>query len=244
MNNEIKTPISSVKLPAPKPFVFQRMAPGPPKYLTVLVYGPPGSGKTWFAGTFPNTLFIDCQGGLLTVRKKNVAFIRPRSYVELLQATIAENVAEFETIALDTATEAARIVMDSTLTVSGVRIRELPQLQDWMQTIERVRQFFRKLLDLDEHVVVTCEEAIIKDEDTGRVIAGPSLPGKLTHEAGALFDCVFHLRNVFNQTTKTKQRVILTEPEGMYQQVKDRTGVLEKLEVPDFQVIWKKLQSA
>jgi hypothetical protein len=194
-----------------------------------------------FAGTFPNPLFIDCLGGMLTVRKKQIAFIQPRDYIELLQATIEENVKEFETVVLDTATEASRIIMEVSLKAAN---RELPQLQDWMQVIERMRQLLRKLIDLDKHVVVTCEEAIIKDEDTGRIIAGPSLPGKLQHEAGALFDCVFHLRNVFSASVKAKTRVILTEPEGMYQQVKDRTGVLEKLEVPDFQVIWKKLQSA
>jgi hypothetical protein len=237
--DDIKTPITTVRLPTSKPLVFERTKAGPPKRLAVLVYGPPGAGKTYFAGTFPNPFFLDCQGGLMTVRAKEVAFAQPESYQDLLQYAGGLGDSEFETVVLDTATEAARIVMDTALKAAS---REIPQMQDWMQTIERMRQLLRKLLDHDKHVIVACEEGVVKDEDTGKVIAGPSLPGKLFHEAGALFDCVFHLRSAFRDGKK--DRVLLTQPEGLYQQVKDRTGKLEKLETPDFQVIWKKLQSA
>jgi hypothetical protein len=143
---------------------------------------------------------------------------------------------DFETIALDTATEAARIIMDSA--IGGVR--EIAQMQDWLQTIERMRQLLRKLLDTNKHVVVACEEAVDKDEDTGKILMSPSLPGKLRYEAGALFDCVFHLRSGYRQGTAEKQQMILTKPEGLYQQAKQRNFGLDKLEVPDFEVIWKK----
>lgn len=236
----IKTQISDVKLTPFKALSFLRTQAGPPARLTVLVYGPPGSGKTYFAGTFPEPFFLDCQGGMMTVRAKNIAYIQPRDYQELLQYVVGLGDTDFQTIVLDTATEAARIVMEAC--TKG--IREVPQLQDWQQTIERMRQLMRKMLDIkNKHVVVTCEEAIQKDEDTGRILTGPSLPGKLFLEAGALFDCVFHLRSGTKPGTTEKQQMLLTKPEGLYQQVKNRIGNLEKLEVPDFQVIWKKLSS-
>lgn len=242
MSNGVKTDIKDVKLPPMKRGLDIRpVLPGPPGRLAVLIYGPPGAGKTWFAGTFPNPLFIDCQGGMLTVRNKGVSAIQPRDYNDLLQCTIWENVNQFNTIVLDTATEAARLVTEFTTKASG---HEIPQLQDWMQVIERMRQYLRKLLDLPIHVVVTAEEGFNKDEDTGKMTYGPSLPGKLFGEAGALFDCVFHLRSKPNLKDKSTDRFLLTQPEGMFTQAKDRTGVLDKLEVPDFKVIWAKISNS
>lgn len=217
---------------------IQPVLPGPPGRLAVLVYSAPGGGKTWFAGTFLNPLFIDCQGGMLTVRNKGVSAFQPKDYNDLLQCTIWENVNQFNTIVLDTATEAARLVTEFTTKQSN---HEIPQLQDWMQVIERMRQLLRKFLDLPMHVVVTAEEGFNKDEDTGKMTYGPSLPGKLFGEAGALFDCVFHIRSKSNPATKKTDRFLLTQPEGMYTQIKDRTGCLDKLEVPDFKVIWEKV---
>lgn len=232
----IKTPIGSVKLPTPTPLTFHKTSESSLKRLTVLIYGPPGSGKTHFIGTFPKPFVLDCQGGMATLRHKDVSYYAPTSYNELLKYATGLSDTDFETVALDTATEAARIIMDTA--ISGVR--EIPQMQDWLQTIERVRQLLRKFLDTKKHVVVSCEESVDKDEDTGKILMSPSLPGKLKYEAGALFDCVFHLRSGFRAGTQEKQQMILTKPEGLYQQVKQRSLGLDKLEIPDFEVIWKK----
>ena len=40
--------------------------------LKVLVYGESGTGKTLFAGTFPKPLFFDFDGGMLTLRGKDI----------------------------------------------------------------------------------------------------------------------------------------------------------------------------
>ena len=40
-----------------------------------LVYGRAGTGKTLLGGTFPNPIFVDTDNGLLSLRKKDVAFI-------------------------------------------------------------------------------------------------------------------------------------------------------------------------
>lgn len=241
--NGVRTDVKDLKMstvPGRK-LNIQKVLPGPPSRLTVLVYAAPGGGKTWFAGTFPNPLFIDCQGGMLTVRNKGVSSYQPKDYNDLLQCVIYENVSEFSTIVLDTATEAARMIVESTIKASG---HDMAQLQDWMQVIERTRQLFRKVLDLPMHVVVTAEEGFNKDEDTGKLTYGPSLPGKLYGEAGALFDCVFHLRSKTDIQSHKITRSLLTQPEGMYPQAKDRTGVLDRLEVPDFNVIWAKVSKS
>ena len=38
--------------------------------VNVMAYGPPGSGKTYFATTFPKPFFIDTENGLITARAR------------------------------------------------------------------------------------------------------------------------------------------------------------------------------
>ena len=223
----------------PEKVVFRQTEPGAPKRLTLLVYGTPGSGKTYFCGTFPKPLFIDCNGGLMTVRDKRVTYIEPGTYMDLLTVLHAD-LSSFDTVILDTATEAARLSLESALALSG---RQLPQLSDWALAIERLRRLVRQFIDLpNKHVIWTAEEKITRDEDTGRLFAGPALPGQLSGEIGAFFDCVFHIRSVFNPTSGKRERKLLTEPDGIYY-AKDRTGKLGKFEAPNFSVLWTKINS-
>jgi len=232
----LKDPVRALKA---QKLQVQQTAGGVPSKLNILVYSAPGGGKTYFAGTFPKPLFVDCQGGIMTVRRKEIAYVQPSSYEELLQCVNQEAVSDYQTWVLDTGTEAARITMESSLELSG---RFLPQQQDWGLVIERLRRYLRAAVELPMNVIVTCEERTVRDEDSGKVILGPALPGQLFHEAGALFDCVFHLRNSFNPVTKTKGRWLLTEPDGLYP-AKDRTGCFEKLEKPDYETLWTKLRA-
>jgi len=242
--NKITTPAKSLKgkVSSRPQMTFSTTQPGVPPRITVLVYGAPGSGKTHFAGTFPKPLFLDMHGGLATVRHKKVAYIRPRTYAEMLEATIPENVKEFKTIVLDQLTEAARLLMKGALRMSG---RELPQLQDWQLVIERLRTLCVTYTSEDtlpdKHIVFVAEEVVDKNEETGQILVSPDVPGKFTRRVGTFFDCMFHIRNAYNQQTKTKGRWMLTEPDGMYP-AKDRLGGLDKLEVPDFNVLWEKVR--
>lgn len=236
------TEVKDVKIPKEKPGLkVQTTEPGPPKRITVLAYGASGSGKTHFAGTFPKPLFLDMRGGLMTIRAKKVKFIRPKSYADMLLPSIAENVEPYETIVFDHMTEAARLLMVQALMMSG---RERPQLQDWQLVIERMRRLVVAYTSddtlPDKHILFVCEDQIDKNDETGEVLVTPDVPGKFARQIGSWFDCIFHLRNCYNSETKTKGRWMLTEPEGMYP-AKDRTGCLSKLEVPDFEIIWKKI---
>jgi hypothetical protein len=112
-------------------------------------------------------------------------------------------------------------------------------MQDWQMVIERMRRFIRQLVDIPRHILFNCHEAILVNEELGRTSVSPSLPGKLSQEAGKHFDCVFHARMAAK--AGKKERFLLTEPEGLYAQCKDRWGVLEKLEPLDFQILLSKI---
>ena len=213
-----------------------------PKRMTVLVYGMPGAGKTHFAGTFPKPLFLDMRGGLETVRKKKVAYYRPKTIAEIISFANPETLKDFRTIVLDHLTEMTRLLMADILAVSG---REHAQLQDWGMLLERIRRIVVTFTDPellpDHHVVFIAEEHYKQDEATGALIGGPAVDGKMFGQIGSWFDCVFHIHNTFNPSTKTRERFLQTEPDSIYKQIKSRFAGLEKLEKPDFPSLWAKI---
>jgi len=238
----ITTPIDTMKLPPKRQALhISRTQAGPPKRLTMLVYGSPGSGKTTFAATFPKPLFIDIQGGLMSIRAQEVAYVQPATYDDLIQCVIPDNVSAYETVILDTATHTVQFIMDHVLTVIGKH--DLPTLAEWAATVEYTKRLIIALLALPQHILVTAEERTDKDEDTGRILGGPDLPGSLPQRLSALFDCVFHLHLGFNAATSTKGRWLGTQPEGIFF-ARDRIGGLAAKEPPDFDIIWKKATKA
>jgi len=236
---EIRTPIGTVKIPpGSSPLVVQHTEAGPPKRITMLVYGAPGCGKTTLASTFPKPFFIDVQGGLMSVRHKNVAYVRPESYEDLLQCLVPENLpAGCETTILDTATHTVMLIMNHVMRTAK---HELATRLEWSATIEYTKRVVGALVSLPTHVVMTAEESIDKDEEIGKILGGPDLPPSLQQKLPALFDCVFHLRIGLNPKTQTKGRWLLTEPEGIFF-ARDRLGGLDRLEVPDFNHLWSKV---
>ena len=237
----LSTPITKVKVtlsPKGPQLPIAVTTSGPPRRLTVLAYGSPGSGKTVFASTFPKPLFIDLDDGLMSVREKHVPWIRPTDYSQLTLCTTPEYVTDYDTIVLDTITEAHHVIMAGILKMAG---RDQAQQSDWGMARERVIRLVRSLKALeDKHIVLCAEERADKDEETGKIMVGPMLPGQLFTDIGRYVDCVFHLRSALDPTTGKRGRFMLTEPEGLYQG-KDRTGKLDKLERPDFNSLWAKI---
>ena len=237
MDQPIRTAVGTITKPsgAPKGLTVFTTEPGAPKKLNVLVYGVPGIGKTVFAATFPKPLFVDIDQGLMSVRYKRVAYIRPTTYVELKMSMTVEMLASYETVVVDSLTELHTFFLAEIMRNNN---HDQAQLQDWGMASERIVQLIKQLRALPQHIVFICEERADKDEETGRISVGPALPGQLFGNVGRYVDLFFNMK--MGVKDGKKGRYLVTEPVGLAQG-KDRSWALDKLEEPDFNVIMSKI---
>lgn len=219
-------------------------------HMSMLVYSIPKEGKTTFASTLPNPLFINLEQGLKSIRMKSIDYVEPNSWTEILSVimelqreakpgVVTYKGKEYNSVVVDPLNELYAIVMRSILMGSG---RELPHLQDWGLAGSRVERTIVEFVKLPVHTCFTCLEQIDKDEMTGRIFAAPLLPGKLSKKVPALFDFVFHAETVTRQDGKGVDYKLLTKSSGVYM-AGGRYGnaVVELREVPDFNTILTKI---
>lgn len=207
--------------------------------IKVLVYGPAGAGKTSLcATTGGNPLIISAEGGLLSLRGHDIPFIEVASMADLQQAyafVTSEACADFDWICLDSISEVAEVVLN----------HEKKQTKDPRQAYgalqEQMTDLIRAFRDIKgKNVYFSCKQERVKDELTGAMLYGPSLPGaKLAQAIPYFFDEVFALR-VENDPEGKPQRWLQTIGCPQYG-AKDRSGALDQFEAPDLGRIAQKI---
>ena len=190
---------------------------------SVLIYGPAGIGKTTAAFSLEprkGRFVLDFEAGLKVVRDKKASVFRVSNYQQLWQAIMwLQKDEDHDIVIADTLTEMARVIMLGALQMPTNRpVAELPVLQDWTLTIERVRTVVRKLRELiykGKYVIFTAAASVDKDQNTGKVIGGPELPGKqLSPEVCYLMDEVYRMDA---QGTPTGiKRALYTAPDSIW----------------------------
>lgn len=214
--------------------------------LKFLVHAPPGIGKTWLAGTAADeptmrpVLFIDTEGGTLTIRGKDVQIVNVKSYVDMVKVIkwLRENPDKFKTVVLDSLTEFQKIVMQEIIraeVANSPRARdpEVPEQRDWQKSHERIRKVVRGLRDIpNTHIIFTCLTREVKAEGDGPITFKPSLPGQLADEIAGFIDIVGYLHiertveTVDGKRNPTLARRIQFQPGKQRVIVKDRSDNL------------------
>jgi len=204
----------------------------------LLVYGQAGAGKTSLIPTLPKPVILSAEGGLLSIADTNLPFIEINSMVDLREAylwlTSSAEAAEFESVALDSISEIAEVCLNTEKKVNKDPRAAYGAMQEQMADIIRA---FRDLSG--KHVYMSAKLEKTQDE-MGRVLYAPSMPGNKTGQSlPYFFDEVLALR-VEKDAEGNTRRALMTDGDGLWL-AKDRSGKLEVWEDADLGEIIKKI---
>lgn len=204
-----------------------------------MVYGRAGSGKTYAARTAPNPVVISAEAGVMSLRDLNLPMIVINGVQDLTEAynwaSGSKEAKQFQTIYIDSISEVGEVVL-----ANAKKLVKDPR-QAYGELLEKMLMTIKAFRDLaGYHVVMTAKQEAVKDDVTGVITYGPSMPGsKLGPQLPYLFDEVFRL-GIGKSPKGEDYRFIQTAPDVQYE-AKDRSGCLLPVEYPDFTAIFNKI---
>lgn len=150
-------------------------------YAKVVLYGPPGSGKTTMGASFPDVLFLSAESGLLSVRDKAIDVWTIEGWKDLEEAYefLRKGDHAYKSVVIDSLTEAQKKLHEHIIREFPGKRRDYGDLMsqsDWGYAIDRMRKMCRAFRDLPVNVVFIALDQQEQGED--EVLTKPALSGK------------------------------------------------------------------
>jgi phage nucleotide-binding protein len=223
-------------------------------YLNMLVYGEPGAGKTYLAGTAQDSeatspmLFLDVEGGVVTLRKrKDIDVIRVRTMDEVEQIHNKLFLAKpedvyYKSVCIDSLSELQKLDMRTVMQQAYAKNPdkvdlEVPSQREWGKSRERMTRIIRAYKDLPLHFIATAILGSEINEDSNVTTYYPMFPGKLRGEVPGYFDVVGYLSSVQNSEGIERQLQVAKTRRVV---AKDRTSALgELVKNPTIPQMWE-----
>ena len=200
----------------------------------LLVYGQAGAGKTSLIKTLPSSVVLSAEGGLLSIQDADLPYLEITSMQDLREAYSWLLESEYKSVALDSISEIAEVCLNHEKKVNKDPRAAYGAMQEQMADIIRA---FRDIPG--RHVLMTAKLEKTQDE-MGRVLYAPSMPGNKTgQQLPYFFDEVLALR-VERDAEGVTQRAIMCDSDGFWL-AKDRSGKLSAWEAPDLGAIIQKI---
>ncbi len=213
----------------------------------MLVYAGPGYGKTVLGLTMPGRkAYITAENGLLSLSKANqlrmfgqaqdVLTMQIESLADFKEAyayVSGPGLDKYDSLVIDSETEIARKILAEKLAIAK------DPRQAYGATNEAVSRYMRFFRDLPgKHVLMIAQLDKMQDE-TGKIMYGPSMPGKtLEQEIGHYPDEVFYLGLHPKNPQGVSERFLRCHPDITYM-AKDRSGALNEFEPA---ILWQVIQ--
>jgi len=204
----------------------------------LLVYGQAGAGKTSLIRTLPNPVVFSAEGGLLSLAQDNIPFIEVTDMATLTEAykwaTESDDAKQFDSVALDSISEIAEVVLSS----EKKKSKDPRQAYGALQEI--IGDLIRAFRDIQGKNVYFSAKLEKQSDELGRMLYWPSMPGNKTgQQLPYYFDEVLALR-VEKDADGQTQRALMCDSDGLWT-AKDRSGRLDAWEAPDLGAIINKI---
>lgn len=186
-------------------------------WLKVLIYWPSGSGKTVFAWTAKDALFLSAERWLLSIKDTSPEYIDIKTFEDLQKAFIylSKWGHKYKTVIIDSITEINEIIKSEIEKRNGHFMAK----SDWWELQNKIEDVLHAFHDLPMHVIFIAQEQSEKDEDkTTRIL--PSLNWKTSTKVASLMDVVAYMT-----IEKNGKRKIVTNSNSRLL-TKDRTNTI------------------
>lgn len=203
----------------------------------MLIGGFPGAGKTLFASTAPDPLFVFFRENprIKSIADRHIPHVK---VVNDDQATVLEKMQalavhleltndDFKTLVIDTGDELQHALKEARRIQNGGEFT----VGDWGWLSDVYRELMSSYIDLDMRVIVLFHLKSASDMDDGHSIRELALQGASKDEAAGWFDVVGALDTyeITNEDGDIEtRRVLLTHSSRMYPWIKDHSGNLPR----------------
>lgn len=227
-----------------------------PDKMSVIVVGDPKSGKTRFAGTWPNPFLYSFDRGMAALAGQDVEYevfydedrLKPTAYRSFdthfrqLVMDIRSGKKFFKTIILDNMTFLCRWIIND--------IRKTNNLYNKPLGYEGYGDLKTKLQDVvglskiaGVHIIATAESKIEKDEITGEIETWPAIEGSYREDIVGDFDLALFMKVSKDPATRKPVFKMQTVPDHRIKCAGSRWDCgLEPLEEPNYATVMEKIK--
>jgi AAA domain len=152
----------------------------------IMVYSPPGHGKTAFGSSWPKTLIWNCEPGIVTAKRvgnPNVRAINIRTWSDAWEYLLAAedgHTGGHEWYNVDTIStlenKAMRQVLDEMVDRNPKRDPDLPDRAEHQLRQNRLKRFVERMVDLPVNILWLAHEMRVENE-SGGIDVMPSISG-------------------------------------------------------------------